>query len=82
MNVVRAVLWTNGMVMAFDERGEQVPDYQGRRQDVLPLLLRDYPDLKIEGMDWTADAWRFDAGPSGIRVEYTDNPDAETKVTP
>ena len=55
MIVVRAILWSNGMVMAFDESGQQVPDYQGRGAEVIPRLRRKYPDLKIEGMDWQTD---------------------------
>lgn len=53
--VVKAVLWTNGMVMAFDQAGQQVPEYQGRGHKIIPLLRRDFPDLLIIGGDWATD---------------------------
>ena len=48
--VVKAYLWQNGNVMAFDADGRQVPAYQG--DDALEKLRRDYPDLKVEGAIW------------------------------
>jgi hypothetical protein len=53
--VTRAILWTNGQVMAFDSRGRQVPAYQGNGKDIIPKLRKDFPDLVIEGMDWHSD---------------------------
>ena len=33
----------NGMVMVFDEKGEQIPEYQGRYEEVKDKILRDAP---------------------------------------
>ena len=33
----------DGMVMVFDRMGEQIPQYQGRYQEVKALILRDAP---------------------------------------
>jgi hypothetical protein len=55
MKLTRAILWTNGMIMAFDTRGQQVPEYQGPGTEVIPRLRRDFPGIVIEGMDWATD---------------------------
>lgn len=34
---------TDGMVIVFDERGEQIPQYQGRYDEVKESILRDAP---------------------------------------
>ena len=48
----------NGMVMAFDEYGKQVPEYQGKAEDVLDKLRRDYPDVSIRRLDYrTGEPW-------------------------
>ncbi len=42
-------VWTfsnNGMVMAVNAAGEQVPDYQGRLEDVEAKIRRDFPDAE------------------------------------
>lgn len=49
--VVNAYVFQNGMVMAFDARGQQVPEYQGPRDEAVPKLQRDFPDLEIKGLD-------------------------------
>lgn len=53
--VVRAVLWTNGLVMAFGPDRQQVPEYQGEGTAMVPKIRRDFPGLVIEGMDWEVD---------------------------
>lgn len=55
MKLSRVILWTNGMVMAFDTDGRQVPEYQGPGAEVIPRIRRDFPGLVIEGMDWATD---------------------------
>lgn len=46
-NVIR---WENGMVMVFDERGEQIPEYQGRWDEMKDAILRDKPvNVEVEG---------------------------------
>lgn len=37
--LAKAILWQNGMVMAFDESGAQIPDLQGRYEDVAEKVL-------------------------------------------
>lgn len=48
--VVKAYLWQNGNVMAFDADGHQVSEYQG--DDAMEKLARDFPDLRVEGAVW------------------------------
>ena len=46
-NVIR---WKNGMGMVFDARGNQIPEYQGRWDEMREAILRDKPDqVEIEG---------------------------------
>ena len=33
----------NDMVMVFDEKGEQIPEYQGQYQEVKESILKDAP---------------------------------------
>lgn len=47
--VVKAYLFPNGMVMAFDAAGQQVVKYQGNKLVAMPMLKADYPDLVVEG---------------------------------
>ena len=47
---VKAYLWSNGKVTAFDADGRQVPEYQDI--DALEMLSRDFPDLLIEKAAW------------------------------
>jgi hypothetical protein len=55
MKMRSAYLFTNGMVMAFDENGQQMTDYQGKGLVVIPKIRRDFPEITIEGMDWRTD---------------------------
>ena len=42
--MIRTVIkFENNMVMAFDEEGEQIPEYQGRCEDVEERVLKDAP---------------------------------------
>lgn len=71
--LARAYLFTNGMVMAFDDEGMQFPEYQGHGREIIPKIRRDFPALIIEGMDWRTDvippgddnAVRFNRGRDG-----------------
>ena len=38
-----AIRFQNSMVMAFDTEGEQIPEYQGRYDDVREFILKDAP---------------------------------------
>lgn len=62
VEVVAAYVFKNGQVLAFDVWGKQVADYQGRREDVLELIKRDFPGAEIKGEDdpivWMSDRMR------------------------
>lgn len=55
MIATKAILFTNGMLMVFDENGQQFSEYQGMGKKMIPKLKRDFPDCLIEGMDWNSD---------------------------
>lgn len=38
--VTEVILWQNGMVMVFDQFGDQMPDYQGKVDDVRDNINR------------------------------------------
>ncbi|MBA7712669.1 hypothetical protein ES703_121652 [subsurface metagenome] len=38
-----AFRFKNNMVVVFDERGKQIPEYQGQYQDVKESILKDAP---------------------------------------
>ncbi len=40
-------LWQNGMVRAFDSKGQPIPEYEGKYEDVKPVILRDAPSNTI-----------------------------------
>lgn len=42
--------FTNGNTMAFDQFGQQMPEYQGR--DALKQIKLDYPNLTVEHGSW------------------------------
>jgi hypothetical protein len=42
----------NGMVMAFDQNGKQMPDYQGPFDEVDDKIRRDFPIVVIEDSVW------------------------------
>lgn len=37
------IKFPNGIVIVFDEKGEQIPEYQGRYDQVRDMILRDAP---------------------------------------
>jgi len=41
--VDHVIKFSNGMVMVFDEKGEQLPEYQGRYEEVKDKILADAP---------------------------------------
>ena len=51
----RAILWTNGGLMVFDQDGKQMPDLQGFGPEKVAELRRLHPSLPIERMDWNRD---------------------------
>jgi hypothetical protein len=56
--VIKTVIksW-NGMVLVFDNKGEQMPKYQGRYEDIKESILKDAPPeaifSQISGNDFT-----------------------------
>ena len=52
---VKAILFTNGVLMVFNNEGKQMQDYQGIGSEMLPKLRQDFPDCPVSGMDWNTD---------------------------
>ena len=39
----------NNMVMVFDEKGEQIPEYQGQYEETKKSILKDAPPTSVFG---------------------------------
>lgn len=51
--IASVTVWENGMVLVFDEEGQQMPEYQGNENDVMERILKDKPNyVKIEHRSW------------------------------
>jgi hypothetical protein len=37
--ITNVYVYLNGQVMTFDQSGTQMPDYQGRKEDVIPKII-------------------------------------------
>lgn len=49
----KVYVFTNGMCMVFDKDGEQIPEYQGRWEEVSDSILKDKPaEVTIQGGCW------------------------------
>ena len=44
MKITTVIKYSNGIVLVFDQNGEQMPDYQGRYSDVKDRILADAPE--------------------------------------
>ncbi len=44
-----AIRFQNNMVVVFDDKGEQIPEYQGRYEEVKESILKDAPPNAIFG---------------------------------
>lgn len=72
--VCEVYLFTTGMVMVFDERGDQVPDLQGKLDDVRAAILEttaSNPDVEFWHARWSVyqemiTREDFEAWPSGV----------------
>ncbi len=54
MAIVKScTIWTNGIVMSFDEKGEQIPEYQGFILDISEKLKTGCD----ENTKWTFGKW-------------------------
>lgn len=49
--ITNCYVFGNGMVMTFDQYGQQMPDYQGHRDEVWTKIRAVY-DGPIEGLVW------------------------------
>jgi hypothetical protein len=47
--MAKAYVFGNGMVIAFDQFGQQMPDYQGPLAEVQDKIRADYPHVEIRG---------------------------------
>ena len=57
--ITEVIKWTNGMVMVFDDAGEQMSDYQGQYQKVRERILRNAPPSTVfRHADWNTQANR------------------------
>ena len=52
--IKKVVLWSNGMVMVFDEAGEQMSEYQGPFRTKRKQILEDAP----EGTEFNIGTWQ------------------------
>ena len=51
--IAHVYLWDNNMVMTFDQNGQQMPEYQGTKEEVWEKIMRDKTDeTVIGGADW------------------------------
>jgi hypothetical protein len=51
----RVVRWDNGMVMVFDEYGEQMPEFQGEYSQVIDKILAAGWKGEIDHLNWRTD---------------------------
>jgi hypothetical protein len=51
--IANIYLFSNGMVMVFDQDGRQIPEYQGPRERVLDLLKR----VASDDAQWYEGTW-------------------------
>ena len=53
--IASVIRWMNGNVMVFDADGNQIPEYQGRWEDVKYKICDDMPDsVTIQGpLSWS-----------------------------
>lgn len=52
--IAKVIFWSNGIVMVFDEEGQQMPDYQGKKVDMLASILKDAPpSCQFQGGNWS-----------------------------
>jgi hypothetical protein len=52
LHISEVILWTNGIVMVFDDKGEQMPAFQGFFEEVAPRI-----NAVFRG-DWEYGDWR------------------------
>jgi hypothetical protein len=55
--IASVILWTNGMVTVFDERGQQVPEYAGRFEEVWQRIYAEAPAAQWQIAHYRQDGW-------------------------
>ncbi len=48
--ITHVIIWQNGMVMVFDQYGEQMPEYQGRQEEMIPKIRAVYSGVIEKGV--------------------------------
>ena len=59
--IAAVILWTNGMVTVFDERGQQVPEYAGRFEEVGQRIYAEAPAARWQIGHYGQDGWMSEA---------------------
>ena len=44
------IIWQNGIVMCFDQDGQQMPEYQGPEEEVIPKIRAVYSGMIEKGV--------------------------------
>jgi hypothetical protein len=50
--IKRVIVWQNGLTMVFDQYGEQMPEYQGRLDEIEETLAAAFPRERWEYGNW------------------------------
>lgn len=64
--ITNVYVFTNGMVMVFDQFGQQMPEYQGFREEVIDKIKADFDGPIEEGVRWIRLPHQG-SGPLGIK---------------
>ncbi len=49
---VNVIIWQNGMVMSFDSQGQQMPEWQGKYEELKGKIAALPDSVKIEWGNW------------------------------
>lgn len=52
VRITTVIEWQNGMVMVFDQHGQQMPEYQGRAAEVREKILAAAPNVEWKHRTW------------------------------
>jgi hypothetical protein len=55
--ITSVILWTNGMLTVFDERGQQLPEYAGRFEEVWQRIYAEAPAARWQIGHYRQDGW-------------------------
>lgn len=48
--ICKVIIWSNGLVMVFDQFGEQMPEYQGKEEEKIPEIRKVYAGIIDKGV--------------------------------